>query len=507
MKRPLRLLLIEDSEDDAELLLAQIREGGFDVTHTRVDSAAGATHALADGRWDMVISDYTMPQFTGLDAVEIVRQHDPDMPFIITSGNIGEDLAVEAMRRGAQDYLMKNNLSRLVPAIERELRESVVRRNARQALAKLEENEARFRAIVTNVPGMIFQLHVDLQGALAFSYVSEGSQQLLDLEPPEVLSDSERLFSRLVDKGESGLRSRLMESTHSLRPFNWEGCVQDAASDAINWIIARMSPHRLADGRVQWDGILQDISNRKQAELELIRSRQQLSALSSHLQQVKEAERTSIAREVHDDIGGNLTAIKIDLVWLIKHIGSSDPAALAKMHSLEFLADRTMEITSRIARDLRPPLLDLGLLAAVEWEASEFSKRMEIPCTVDCRDEDIVVDPELATTLFAVFRETLTNIAKHSGATRVDVMLEADETACLLSVFDNGRGISQTDLLKKDSYGLRGMLERARNLGGEIRFSGGPGKGTTVIARLPLDAASRSPTNVENTTGSLWLEL
>jgi signal transduction histidine kinase len=215
----------------------------------------------------------------------------------------------------------------------------------------------------------------------------------------------------------------------------------------------------------------------------------------------------SIAREVHDDIGGNLTAIKIDLLWIINHGGATDPAVLAKLHSLEFLTDRTMEITSRIAHDLRPPLLELGLLAAVEWEASEFAKRLEIPCDVRCNDEDIAVSPELANALFSVFREILTNVSKHAEATHVDVHLEVSDTACTLTVIDNGRGFTQTDLLKEKSFGLRGMLERARNLGGEVKFSGGPGIGTKVVARLPLDRTKQQPDRFENPTGSLWLEL
>ena len=166
MKHPLRLLLIEDSEDDAELLLAEIKGGGFAVTHRRVESAKGTIDALVTGQWDMVISDYNMPQFNGMAALEIVRQHDPDLPFLVISGDIGEDIAVDAMRAGARDYMMKNNLSRLVPAISRELHESTLRRDARQAHLQLEENEARFRAMTSNIPGMVFQLIAGAGGGL-----------------------------------------------------------------------------------------------------------------------------------------------------------------------------------------------------------------------------------------------------------------------------------------------------------------------------------------------------
>jgi hypothetical protein len=193
---------------------------------------------------------------------------------------------------------------------------------------------------------------------------------------------------------------------------------------------------------------------------------------------------------VHDDIGGNLTAIKIDLLWLGNRLDRQRTELIEKVRAIESSVDRTMEITSRIAHDLRPPLLELGLLAAIEWEASEFQKRMEIPCVVSCTSDDIPVDPELGTAVFSLFREILTNISKHAGATAVVIDIETDENMLRMTVRDNGRGITRTDLLKADSFGLRGMLERARNLGGEIRFDGDPGRGTTIVATLPLEIAA-----------------
>jgi signal transduction histidine kinase len=170
---------------------------------------------------------------------------------------------------------------------------------------------------------------------------------------------------------------------------------------------------------------------------------------------------------------------------------------LNRANSVAALLDRTMESASRIAHGLRPPLLDLGLPAAIEWEAREFQKRMEIPCTVTCTGEDIAIAPELATALFTCLHETLTNISKHAAATKVEVELGIDSSLVTLKVTDNGRGVVHTDLLKRGSFGLRGMRERARHLGGEISFAGKPGQGTTVTARLPLEPAVQPPLSVE----------
>ncbi len=493
MKRPLRLLLVEDSVEDAELLLFEIRSGGYDPVHTRVYTAAALHQALALDEWDVVVSDYTMPQFGGLDALKIVRKFDPDLPFIINSGNIGEDIAVEAMHAGAHDYVMKSNLSRLVPAIERELREAVLRREGRRAQRELLENEARFRAIVSNVPGVVFRMLREWHGGCSFTYVSEGSVGLLELTPARLQDDGALFFDLLFDGERADLGARIGESAQTLQPLSWEGRIRVASGDIVKWIEIRMSPRPLDNNRIQWDGIMENITRRKHAEIEIIESRRQLSALSAHLQKAKEIERTRIAREVHDDIGGNLTAIKIDLLWLGNRLDRQRAEMIEKVRAIEGALDRTMEITSRIAHDLRPPLLELGLLAAIEWEAAEFAKRMEIPCVVSCASDDLAVDPELGTAVFSLFREILTNISKHAGATMVQIDIENDETMLRLTVHDNGRGITRTDLLKADSFGLRGMLERARHLGGEIRFDGNPGKGTTIFATLPLEAAATAP--------------
>src|ERR671913_901159 len=154
MKKPLRILLAEDSPADAELVEYEVRTA-YEPVITRVDNAEDMARALRDGTWDVVISDYYMPGFGALAALQVTRESGRDLPFIIVSGNLGEDFAVEAMRAGANDYVMKNNLSRLVPAIERELRDAALRRTAKEAEEQLLEHQARLEGLVSHFPGVV----------------------------------------------------------------------------------------------------------------------------------------------------------------------------------------------------------------------------------------------------------------------------------------------------------------------------------------------------------------
>ena len=164
MKKPLRALLVEDSEDDAELLLRELARSGYQVEHERVDTADAMRELLASREWDIVLSDYNMPEFDARGALAVLKESGSDLPFIIISGAIGEETAVGALKAGAHDFLVKGRLTRLAPAVERELREVEVRRERREAIAQVQERERRLSAIFSQVAVGVAQ--VDLDGRL-----------------------------------------------------------------------------------------------------------------------------------------------------------------------------------------------------------------------------------------------------------------------------------------------------------------------------------------------------
>ncbi len=485
-QQALRVLMVEDSADDAELIVDTLTEGGLVVDCLRVETAEAMQNALAGGNWDVVLSDYSLPRFGADEALAVLKTTRLEIPFIIVSGCIGEEAAVALMKAGAHDFVMKGSAARLVPAVQRGLLERETRKQFNLAQIALQKSEARFRAIASNLPGLVYQLIRQKDGSIVFPYVSEGSFALLGLDP-KALQDNLKLFPDLILPEDRASYDRsLAASAGDLATWNWEGRIRNGSDGKIKWINLRASPRQTSRGAILWDGIMADITQNKLAETEIRRSHEQLAELSSHLQTVKEQERARIAREIHDDLGGDLTAVKIDLRWLHNRLPKRRPELQAKVEAIDSLVDRILEATARIASDLRPGVLEFGIIAAIEWQTREFQNHTGIRCETAFGSEEISLDPDLSVTLFRIFQETLTNIAKHANASTVRVDFREADGWLELEVRDNGRGITRDEMLKPKSFGIRGMLERASNLGGKIEISGAPGQGTTLSVRLPL---------------------
>ncbi|MBE0621495.1 MAG: response regulator [Burkholderiales bacterium] len=484
MSNELHILLVEDSPDDAELVKQELLHAGRDLILQRVDSAAGMSEALAHRTWDMVISDYNLPGFSGTEALELLRAQSAYIPFIVVSGRIGEEEAVALMQSGADDYVMKDRLARLVPAVERSLREAQNRLESRAAQLALRESEALFKAIVSNMPGMVFQLEFDADGSPMFTYVSDGCLALFGAPAKLLRQDAHAVFERILPEDLRSFSESMKDAYRRRSNWNWEGRIRLAGTNEIKWVDLRSRSRLHNHSGMCWEGIISNITQNKIADLEIRRSREELGRLSAHVESVKEQERSRIAREIHDDLGGTLTAIKIMLMRLGKGLAPEAKEEQERLRSTEALLDSAMEVTRRIATELRPGILDLGILAAIEWQAAEFEKRMDISCQVTCAYKEIRLDNKISIALFRIFQETLTNIAKHAGATRVEVELETDEDEVMLQVHDNGHGIADEDLVKPQSFGILGMQERARNLGGEASVRR-TRSGTAVKLRLP----------------------
>lgn len=233
--------------------------------------------------------------------------------------------------------------------------------------------------------------------------------------------------------------------------------------------------------------LLAAVIEERQADEEVMRSRRELRNLAAHLQSVQEETRADIARDIHDEFGQALTGLKMDLFWLQKKLPKGQDGLLEKTKSMLALLDQAIQAVRRIATRLRPSVLDdLGLVAAMEWQLQDFQSRTGIKGNFTSRLRERPLDRDLSTTLFRIFQETLTNIARHANADNVKISLEQKDGDLLLQVSDNGKGISEGKISDPKSLGVLGMKERALLLGGELRIKGSRGKGTTVAVRVPL---------------------
>jgi PAS domain S-box-containing protein len=228
-----------------------------------------------------------------------------------------------------------------------------------------------------------------------------------------------------------------------------------------------------------------DITERTRAEEQLRRSREELRSLAAHLQSVREDERTRIAREIHDDLGQGLTGLKIDLSRLAARLPKVD--LINEARSMLALVDGAIRSVRRICTELRPGVLDdLGLMAAIDWQRQEFEARTNIRCQFNTDMVDIDLDRQVATAVFRILQETLTNVARHANATDVTIALKRCRDRLVLIVQDNGRGISEREIAGRTSLGLLGMRERAALLGGQFSIEGLPMRGTVVTLEVPL---------------------
>jgi signal transduction histidine kinase len=349
--RVLRVLHVEDSELDHQLILAQLTRAGLKVEMERLDALAAVLAAL-DRPWDAIISDFNLPGYSGLQVLEAVKARQLLTPFILISGEIGEDTAVAAMRNGASDYLLKNNLNRLAPAL----------------------------------------LHA-------------------------------------IDAAENERA-------------------------------------------------------RRAADLELVKSKQRLHELAGHLQTSVELERAAIAREIHDDVGGSLTAIKFDLAWIDRH--ATEPDVRQRVSAALETVSSAIDASQRIMHNLRPAILEQGLVAALQWMTARFERRTGIEAGLRVGDEQLALPPGVPLVAYRTAQEALTNVSKHAAATRVDIELSLDSGVLSLEIRDNGKGIAPGDLAKERSFGIRGLHERAATVGGWVDLSSTPGAGTSLILTVPL---------------------
>ncbi len=466
MERPLRVLILEDNEDDLTLLLRALKQHGFAPDYERVETPAAMQAALENREWDVVISDYNMPKFNALDALRLLRESEQDLPFLLVSGTITEEMAVAGMRSGAHDYLMKGNLARLGPAIERELLEAANRRRRREAEIRLRASDERFRATFNQAAVGMAHLAFDGRWMLVnpkfcetLGYSSEELQQrrFQDMTYPEDLPGCLALFSRL-ERGESNA------FTTEKRYIRSDG--------SLVWVNVNVSLIRDEEKPAYCLCVVEDISARKRDELEIqqLNARLRRAMTETHHRVKNNLQQIIAMIEIRDE--GDAPVPASELKALRRAV-----TTMALVHSL---------LTERAKQDATANWLYIGemleqLLSLLRTTAPDR--------VITAVIGEAKMPTDKATALALVVNEMVSNALKHSAG-RIEIAFTVQEARARVVVEDDGKGFPEGfNAYRAANTGLELLDSLTRHdLGGSVHFSNCPEGGGCVEATFPLPA-------------------
>ncbi len=486
MPKKLDILLLEDVASDAELTEYELRKAGIDFILRRVETRDDFLEELDKQPPDLILADYSLPAFDGLSALALIQGRRLEVPFILVSGAMGEEVAVDSLKQGATDYVLKQNLARLGASVERALREFEERRQRRQAEERLRESEERFRTLfetagsfisVASPEGLILEFNREAERITGWRREEVLGRGFLGVAVPEAYQEEIKADMQKVLAGQA---TRAYEMPLKLR---------DGGERAFLWNVNRLLGK---GGEVL--GVMavgQDITKRKEAEVNLRESEQKLRLLASQILTAQENERKRISRELHDELGQSLTILKLNLRATSRQL--QEPLEVKEeLGNLSLYLDEVIDKVRRLSRALSPAILeDLGLVPALQYLVNEFSKYYDINHHFALPNLDHLFDKESQIIIFRIFQEALTNIAKHAQATEVRLVIMESEGMALFEVEDNGQGFAVSEILGSPSMerglGLAALDERAKMLGGSLRIWSRQGLGTRITCTVPVD--------------------
>jgi PAS domain S-box-containing protein len=505
--RQLRVLLVEDSENDAALLEIALQRAGFHVQSERVQTAESLSAALERQEWDVIIADYVMPHFDGLSALALVKQHGLDLPFIIVSGHITDDTAVAAMKAGAHDYVMKDNLTRLAPAVERELRDAEMRHARKQAEKKLWEEHAFRQAIENSIPSGIAV--VNLEGRQTYvnpafcQMVGWSESELIGAKPPFVYWPPSEL-----DAITAAMTRALNAATHS-EGFELRYCRRNG--ELLDVLVLVTPLHDDFNNISGWLSSVTDITQLKQAESALRRSHEELelrvrertadlSAANSQLQsamaerhrlehellEITEKERRRIGLDLHDDLGQKLSGVALMAKGLQLKLAKQRIAEAKDAAKIHKLIEEAMDHASDVAHDLATlDVQENDLQSALQALANHAADSFGISCKFEGCENVPSLGTNTVRQLCKIAQEALTNAIKHGKSKRVRINLETEPNRLLLTIRNNGAPFPSV-VSQSAGMGLRIMNYRANLIEASLEIKPGRLDGTVVTCLVPL---------------------
>ncbi|MDP4254033.1 MAG: PAS domain S-box protein [Bacteroidota bacterium] len=591
MKTEISLLLLEDDTYDAELIQKSLRQAELKFRATIVSNKAEFAQAIDDDKFDVILSDNSLPEFNATEAMKFLQDLHIDSPFILVTGKVSEEFAVDIIHKGADDYILKSNLVSLPSSIVRAMESRKAKKEKLKTDSELMASEKRYRSLfqrnlagiyLSTIEGKIIDCNNSFCKMLGYAnpaelrkipprnlYCSEmdRTRTMMRLEREEFLFNYEGLLRRkngdplyvienisLINNKETGNRTvegividitqrrsveddlrkseekyRLLIDENPLPAWVCDNqtkrflAVNDAAVKHYgyshgefigihvnriqpvieSWGLSGLARHIKKDGTaidveivstlIAYENksaclvLVNDLTHKLKAENEIREANRELHELSLHLQNIREEERIQIARDIHDELGQQLTALKMDLHALDKQVRSDDIAIRGKFTDIIVLVEEVVNSVRQIASNLRPNILDdLGLVAALKWQSHEVENRFGIEIRFRCDMQEIEAGKAIGTGLFRIYQEALTNAVRHANAQLIESELRIKNNRLILEIRDNGKGIDAGDQSAIKSFGLLGIKERVFVMDGEYALTSESGKGTCLTISVPF---------------------
>ncbi|OHC64241.1 MAG: hypothetical protein A3H93_14205 [Rhodocyclales bacterium RIFCSPLOWO2_02_FULL_63_24] len=373
----------------------------------------------------------------------------------------------------------------------------------KRAELALRDSENRLRKVSDHIPVAVFQYRTDTRGDEGFTYLSEGIQRLLHRSPEEIIANPVLFLDaihpddrRSLLKQWAALSQAVAAGRETGRESEWTGR-RNPETDAACWLQIRATLESTVDGKVSVSGVILDITQLKNVQQALERSRADLRRLGAHREGLIEREHQRLAREFHDELGQVLTTARMHLQLLERSLPAESSDAREAAHSIDAMIAEAYRSVKTIASDLRPAALNLGLAAAIEWVAARILGAARIQCSISCTQAADRMDDDYAIALFRIVQESLTNIVRHAEARNVHITLSHHEGEMRLLVEDDGKGFETTQVNHATHFGLLGISERVQSLGGVLEIDSTPGAGTRLSVTLP-----QVPLKADNTDWS-----
>lgn len=518
MAKPLRVLFVEDSADDALLMGRELKKGGFEVTSKRVDTPSALALALESEIWDVVLCDYQMPLFNGLEVLTLVQASGRDIPFILVSGAIGEEIAVAAMKAGAHDYLLKGNLARLAPAVARELHEAEMRRLQQEAEAKM---RLQLTVLQSTANAIVI---TDPNGAIL--WVNEAFTRLTGYSAAEAVGKNPRVLKS--DRQDPKYYKDLWETIKAGQV--WHGELVNKRKDGSNYHEEMtVTPVTDAQGAItHFIAIKQDVTGRVEAAEALRKLNEELETrvekrtaelrktneelrkemlarrrLEAEILNISEREQRRLGRDLHDDLGQQLTGVMLLSSIVSSQLKKESHPLESDVKQLVMLLQQSIVTARNLARGLAPVELNTGdLTASIENLAERFGSATGISCEVKHAPEAFRCnfnDPSVTIHLYRIVQESLNNAAKHGKASRVWIDCDFNNGLAILTIANDGAPFNPPEK-KSCGMGLELMRYRADLIGASIDIRRGDKGGCVVTCSIPAKIFKHGNNIKESTT-------